>query len=259
MDRRDGSDGIIKTENLTYSIGDKEILKGIDLTIPEGKISVIIGPSGSGKSTLLQLLAGLLEPTGGRIIIGDTDITSLPYHEKFAFRKENIGIMFQELGLFDWLTVEENIAFPLKIHHNLPEDRLKARVDSIIEALKLRGTEKLYPEQLSGGMQRRVALGRILALNPRIILLDEPTSGLDPVISASVEEMIKKINRETGKTFVIISHVIETTLNLAHYMGVIFRGELIEFGSREKILESRNPVIKQYFTRSTTGPITADI
>ncbi len=258
MAQRNGLDGLIKVKNLFYSIEGTDVLKNINLSVPEGVITVIIGPSGSGKSTLLQILAGLLEPQNGKVIIKNTDLFSLSYEEKFNFRKNNLGIMFQELGLFDWLTVEENIAFPLRIHTTMSKGAIEKRVAQIISELRLKGSEKLYPDQLSGGMQRRVALGRMLALDPEILLLDEPTSGLDPVIAASVEETIKQINESKSKTFVIISHTIETTLNLADYIGVIFQGKLIQFGEKEKILSSNDAVVRQYFSRSTTGPITAD-
>ncbi len=254
-----GPDGIIKTINLNYRAGNSIILKDINMQIPQGKITVIIGPSGSGKSTLLQLLTGLLRPTSGKIYVKDTDLTSLSYEELINLRRKTMGIMFQELGLFDWLTVEENIAFPLKIHSSKNKVEIKKTVEEIIHNLHLRGAEKLYPDQLSGGMRKRVALGRILSLNPEILLLDEPTSGLDPVISASIEELIKEINSSTGKTFVVISHTIDTTLNIADYIGVIFRGKLIEFGRKDEILASPNPIVKQYFSREPHGPITESI
>ncbi|WP_297523357.1 ATP-binding cassette domain-containing protein, partial [Thermococcus sp.] len=165
----------------------------------------------------------------------------------------------QELGLFDWRTVEENIMFPLRVHTSLKKEEVKIIVQKIIEDLRLKGSEELYPDQLSGGMQRRVALGRILALNPEIILLDEPTSGLDPVIAATVEDLLKDINRKMGKTLVVISHVIETTLNISDFIGVIFRGELVGFGNKAEIVNSTHPVIKQYFSRSAQGPITEGI
>ena len=255
MEKATGSDGIIKVENLSYSIGETEILKNINLVIPEGRIIVIIGPSGSGKSTLLLSIAGMIRPREGKIMIKGQNIIEMSYEEKITFRRKHLGVVFQEMGLFDWMNVEENISFPLKIAGTAGTEEIRRIVKELLRELHLEGSEKLYPDQLSGGMQRRVAIARILALDPDIILLDEPTSGLDPVIAASVEEIIKNLNNNLKKTFVIVSHVIETTLNLADYIGVMFNGTIVEFGEKDSILNSPDPVIKQYFSRSPHGPI----
>jgi len=256
MVKINGLDGIIKLKNISFDINNQKIIDNITLSIPKNKITVIIGPSGSGKSTIIDLITGFKKPNSGEIIIKGTNISKLSYSKLLMFRKDSMGIMLQELGLFDNLTVEENIILPIKLNKKISKTEQNKKLNYIISSLHLTGHHNKYPSELSGGMKKRVAIGRALILNPEILILDEPTTGLDPVISASFEQLLLEIQNNFNKTFVIISHEIETTKNIADYIGVIFQGKLIAFNETSKILSSTNPVIQQYFTRNIKGPIT---
>lgn len=245
---------MIRAEKLTKYFDDLLVLDSVDCKIEKGKITVFIGPSGTGKTVFLKTLVGLLRPSSGRIFIGDADITKLGRTELYELRKK-IGMLFQDGALFDSMNIIENVAFPLKHHTDLPLDEIMDRAAEKLVQVGLAGLGLRSPAQISGGMRKRVALARAIALDPEIVLLDEPTSGLDPVIGAAVDELILEMQQRLGSTFVVISHDIDSTIDLADKIGMFYQAKLIAYGDRDEILQSDNEVVLQYFSRSTAGPI----
>ncbi len=244
----------IRVRDLHKSFGKHHVLKGMSFEIPAGEITVFIGPSGTGKSVLMKTMVGLLHPDQGSVKYGDQDITRLAGQPLYDLRAR-FGKLFQDGALFDSLSVYENIAFPIRRHRNFEEDQIREIVDQKLTAVGLPGIEQKLPGELSGGMRKRVGLARAIALDPEIVFFDEPNSGLDPVMSAAIDELILDIKARMGSTFVVISHDIEGTFKIADHIGMLYMGEVIQFGTKDEILSSDKPILKQFFSRSTEGPI----
>lgn len=244
----------IRVENVHKWFGKHHVLKGITCEIPKGEVTVFIGPSGTGKSVLMKCLVGLLRPDEGHIYYGNEDITKLKGRPLYKLRAR-FGKLFQDGALFDSLTVLENVAFPLRQHTDYDDETIRGIVADKLAAVGLPGIEHKLPGELSGGMRKRVGLARAIALDPEIVFFDEPNSGLDPVMSAAIDELILDIKERTGATFVVISHDIEGTWRIADRIGMLYMGELIQFGSVQETRDSTNPILRQFFSRSTTGPI----
>lgn len=250
----------ITLEKVCKSFGEHRVLQNVSLTLPAGKILVMLGPSGTGKSVLLRCLVGLMKPDSGRIFIFGEDITALDERRSadrerlFALRRR-FGMLFQDGALFDDMSVGENVAFPLRQHAKMSEREIAARVDEYLTAVGLSGRGRLMPSELSGGMRKRVAFARAIALRPDIVLCDEPSSGLDPVMSATLDDLILKLHRTYKITFVVISHDTAEARGIADYIGLLNRGNLVEFGTKDQILRSNSAAISQFFGRSTEGPI----
>lgn len=250
----------ITLEKVCKSFGDHRVLLDVSLTLPKGKILVMLGPSGTGKSVLLRCLVGLMKPDSGRIFIFGEDITALDERraadrEKLFALRRRFGMLFQDGALFDDMSVGENVAFPMRQHAKMAEREIKARVDEYLTAVGLKGREKLMPSELSGGMRKRVAFARAIALRPDIVLCDEPSSGLDPVMSATLDELIRDLHRKYKITFVVISHDTAEAREIADYIGLLYKGKLVEFGPKDQVLKSSSEAITQFFGRSTEGPI----
>lgn len=251
----------ITLEGVSKSFGSNVVLRDVSLTLPAGKILVMLGPSGTGKSVLLRCLVGLMKPDSGRIHIFGEEITGLDERrsadrEKLFALRRKFGMLFQDGALFDDMTVGDNVAFPLRQHERgMSERQIAARVDEYLSAVGLSGVQKKMPAELSGGMRKRVAFARAIALRPKIVLCDEPSSGLDPVMSATLDELILDLHRRFGMTFVVISHDTAEARAIADYIGLLYKGELQEFGPKEQVLRSRKRAINQFFDRSTEGPI----
>ena len=239
---------MIKVENLHKSFGEQHVLKGINLTAKEGKITFIIGKSGSGKSVLLKHILGLIKPDKGSIFINGKNIVSANKKQLTEIRK-HFGVMFQNVALFDSMTVFENVAFPLVEHTKLKMDKVARLVEEKLELVGLRGIENKMPSELSGGMQKRVGLARALILNPKILLFDEPTTGLDPVICDSVDEMILETQRKLNLTCLVISHDIPATFKLADYVAMLHEGKIVEYGTPEELKVSNNELVKEFLKR----------
>lgn len=244
----------ISVRGLHKRFGSHVVLKDLRFDVPRGEISVFIGPSGTGKSVLVKCLVGLLAPDQGSIRYGDEDITRLRGADLYRLRTR-MGMLFQDGALFDSMSVYENIAFPIRRHTDWPEERVRDVVAGKLAAVGLPGIEERMPSALSGGMRKRVGLARAIALDPEIVFFDEPNSGLDPVMSAAIDELILDIRDRTGSTFVVISHDIEGTFRVADRIGMLYHGALLEFGPPAQIRASNNPVLQQFFSRSTEGPI----
>lgn len=239
---------------LQKSFRGAKVLDGIDLKLPEGKITVIIGPSGTGKSVLLKNILGLIRPDGGQILIDGRDITAL---DDFAMNdvRKNFGVCFQDAALFDSMTVGENVSFPFKVHTKLSPEEIRVRVADLLREVGLSGIEQKLPSQISGGMRKRVGLARAIALGPQVLLFDEPTTGLDPVMSNAINALIRSVQRKTQATSLVISHDIQGALFLADYMAMIYRGRIVCAGEPQDFQETEDPLVRQFMQGGIEGPI----
>ncbi len=248
------ADYVIEIENLSKSFGAHQVLRNVTCKIERGTTTVFIGPSGTGKSVLIKNLVGLLKPDNGAIRIDGEDIVAMP-RQRLVDVRMKFGMCFQDGALFDSMTVGDNIAFPLRRHTKKSEEEIAEIVARKLRQVGLPGIEWKMPASLSGGMRKRVGIARAIALDPEIVFFDEPNSGLDPVMSAAIDELILKMKSELGSTFIVISHDIEGTRKVADNIGMLYKSELIEFGSKQAILNSPNPILQQFFGRSIEGPI----
>jgi len=236
---------MITIKDLKKSFNGFEVLRGVNLTIPESKITFIMGQSGSGKSVLLKHIVGLLKPDSGEIWFQDKDITKLSEKELQKIRKK-IGFLFQEGALFDFMTVKENVMFPLKEHFKMSKVEMEKTVDELLSAVDLQLAKDKYPSELSGGMKKRAALARTLALKPQVVLFDEPTTGLDPILQVSILELIKNLKEKYNLTCVIVSHDLNLAFKFADYIAFLNEGIIIEVGTPEEIKNSTNEFIKKF-------------
>jgi len=245
---------MIRIRSLKKSFKGQKVFEGLDLNIPEGRVTVVIGPSGTGKSVLMKHILGLIKPDSGNIFIDDKEITAMSERELGEVRKE-FGVCFQDAALFDSMTVAGNVGFPYTIHTRLSKDEIRREVAGLLRDVGLSGIEEKMPSQLSGGMKKRVGLARALAMNPRFIFFDEPTSGLDPVISSAINMLICDVQKKTGATFLVISHDIQGALGMADYMAMLYRGRIVFDGDPEKFRSTTDPLIAQYLNGEVEGPI----
>jgi phospholipid/cholesterol/gamma-HCH transport system ATP-binding protein len=241
-------------QNLTYNRGARRIFDGITLRIPRGKILAIMGPSGTGKTTLLRLIGGQLRPDTGTIRVNGKSIPDLSRADLFAVRRE-MGMLFQSGALFTDISVFDNVAFPLRVHTDLSEELIRDLVLIKLQAVGLRGAAGLFPAELSGGMVRRVALARTVALDPSLIMYDEPFAGLDPIAMGVIVQLIKTVNRVYGTTSIIVSHDITETASIADFIYVISDGRLIGSGTPQEMLDHESPRVKQFVKGLPDGPV----
>jgi phospholipid/cholesterol/gamma-HCH transport system ATP-binding protein len=236
---------MIVIEDLHKWFGDHHVLKGINLKIEKGKITVILGRSGCGKTVLVKHIIGLLKPDRGKIYIDGVEITSLSWRKMKEVVKK-FGMLFQGSALFDSMTVEENVAFPLREHTRLPESEIKKRVREKLEVVGLKDVENYYPSELSGGMKKRVGLARAMALDPEYIIFDEPTTGVDPPTAYSIDMLMKETQRRFNLTFIVITHDISSTFRIADKIAMMEDGKIIEAGTPEEIMNSKNEDVKRF-------------
>jgi phospholipid/cholesterol/gamma-HCH transport system ATP-binding protein len=245
---------MITLRNVHKSFGAQKVLDGLDLDIPDGKITAIIGPSGEGKSVLLKHLIGLLQPDSGAVEVDGESILGLRRSELNRIR-EKFGMLFQNVALFDSMTVFENVAFPLQEKTPLSKEEIRDKVLAALEDVGLKNIEKKFPDELSGGMKKRVGLARAVVLNPKIILFDEPTTGLDPIIKRAIHQLIKDTHAKFGFTAVIVSHEIPDIFDVAQNVAMLFQGKILQHGTPDDIKNSTNPAIRQFISGSLEGPI----
>ncbi len=236
---------MIIIKDLKKSFNNLEVLKGVNLVIPEGKVTFIMGQSGSGKSVLLKHIVGLLKPDSGEIWFENKDITKLSEKELQEIRRK-IGFLFQEGALFDSMTVKENIIFPLKEHFKMSKAEREKIAEELLSVVGLLPAKDKYPSELSGGMKKRVALARTLALKPQVVLFDEPTTGLDPILQVSILELIKGLKEKYNLTCVIVSHDLNLAFKFADHIAFLHGGIIIEVGSSEEIKASKNEFIQEF-------------
>lgn len=232
------------------SFGDLVVLDGVSLDFPMGQTTAIIGPSGTGKSVLVKHLVGLIHADQGTVECFGVDVGRASHSELMTLRKR-FGMLFQDGALFDDMTVAENVAFPLV--HNRPDlnaAQRKSRVEVVLEQVELPGFQDRPIAGLSGGQRKRVGLARAIAAEPEVVLFDEPNSGLDPFTSDAIDELIRTMQRQLGITFIVISHDIVGTLNVADWIGMLYEGKLIAYGRTEELLENPHPVLRRFLARN---------
>jgi len=247
-------ESIIRIRKLCKRFGNQEVLKELDLDIPKGLITVIIGRSGGGKSVLLKHMIGLLKPDSGEIYVDGVDIAK-ESEEKLDEVRKRFGMLFQEGALFDSMTIEENVAFPLTEHTKLSDKEIEERTKEVLAMVGLTGAEKKYPSEISGGMRKRAGLARAIISKPDIILFDEPTSGLDPIMSAHIDNLIVDIQKRLNVTCIIISHDIQSTFRIAHKIAMLYDGKIIAEGTPDIMKTLDNPYLRQFIEGSSKGPI----
>ena len=248
------SENLIEIENLHFSYGERKIFNGINLKIPRGKVVAILGVGGSGKSTLLRLIGGQLQPSQGSVKVAGQTVHKLDRHQLFALRRD-MGMMFQAGGLFSDLSVYENIAFPMRELTDLSEELIHDLVLMKLHAVGLRGTSKFMPNDLSGGMARRVALARAIALDPLLTMYDEPFAGLDPISLNVIAQLIRKLNDALGGTSIVVTYDVTESLKVVDYIYLIHNGVVEAEGTAEKLLASKDSVVAQFIHAQPHGPI----
>lgn len=241
---------MIKVENLNKSFDGVQVLKDISVEYEPGKCNMIIGASGSGKTVLLKNLIGLVEPDSGEICYDDRRLSTMNYKEKKLLR-QNIGILFQGSALFDFATVIENVMFPMEFLTDWSEAECRERAQYCLEKVNVIGSDDKYPNELSGGMQKRVGIARAIALNPKFLFCDEPNSGLDPYTSILIDRLISDLTKEFGMTTVVNTHDMNSILEIGDKIGFIHQGSMLWQGDRHTILETDCQELKDFICANT--------
>jgi len=249
--------GIISIQGVTKRFGSHTVLQDISFEVPRGKTTAVLGPSGTGKSVLLKVIIGLLKPEAGQILVDGEPIVGVRERDVYRIRRK-FGVLFQDGALFGSMSLYDNIAFPLREHTNKTEREIRATVLQKAELVGLVAHLHKLPGEVSGGMRKRAGLARALVLDPEIILFDEPDSGLDPVRVAYLDDLVNTAQRETGATFFIITHNIESVMRTAHYIGLLFRSRLVAFGPKDEMVANPNPIVQQFLSGRAEGPIGMD-
>ena len=248
------SDTLVHVRGLKFAHGPRVIYDGVDLDIPRGKITAIMGPSGTGKTTLLRLIGGQWQPGAGSIHFDGVDVHRQSRTQLFELRKR-MGLLFQNGALLTDLTVFENVAFPLREHTRLPASMIRDLVLMKLNAVGLRGAHDLYPEQLSGGMARRVALARAISLDPQLVMYDEPFTGQDPISMGVLMRLIRTLNDALGLTSIVVSHDVDEVLSISDYAYVISSGKVLGQGSAADVRASQSEWVQQFLKGEPDGPV----
>jgi len=237
-----------------YAVGDKPVFRGLDIAIGRGDITAIMGPSGTGKTTLLRLITGQIHADAGEVIVDGQDVASLGHNALFALRRR-MGMLFQNGALLTDLDVFENVAFPLREHTRLPERLIRTVVLTKLHAVGLRGASKLMPQQLSGGMARRVALARAIVMDPDILIYDEPFAGLDPISMGVVMRLIRSLNDALEITSIVVTHDVREISQIADESYILSGGEVVASGSPRELHDHPSPIVKQFMEGHADGPV----
>lgn len=247
-------DAYIKVQELSFSRGGRVIYENISLSIPKGKITAVMGPSGTGKTTLLRLIAAQLSPSHGSILVNGENVHTLSRSNLYRARKK-MGMLFQSGALFSDMSVEENIAFPMEEHTKLTKAEIQSIVFDKLQSVGLKGAAKLMPAELSGGMARRVALARAIALDPALVMYDEPFTGQDPISKGVLVKLIRQLNDAADITSVLVSHDVEESLSIADHVCILAGGRVIAEGSAKEIRASKDPQVTQFLNGEPDGPV----
>ncbi|MGL5757535.1 phospholipid ABC transporter ATP-binding protein MlaF [Plesiomonas sp.] len=245
---------LVEVRNMSFSRGDRPIFEDINLSVPRGKITAIMGPSGIGKTTLLRLIGGQLQPTSGEIWFDGDNIPSLSRRQLYDVRKK-MSMLFQSGALFTDLNVFENVAFALREHSQLPEALLRQVVSMKLESVGLRGAADLMPAELSGGMARRAALARAIALDPELIMFDEPFAGQDPINMGILVTLIRQLNQSLGLSCIVVSHDVPEVLSIADYAYIVAEQHVIAHGTPQALREHTDPRVRQFLDGKADGPV----
>ena len=247
----------IETRDLHKSFGDHQVLSGLEIGIPEGLISIVLGPSGTGKSVLLQHLIGLLMPERGDVLIRGRSLREMDRDELLDLRTE-IGVMFQDGALFSAMNVYDNVAFPLRQHTDFTEREIREVVIDHLSSVGLAAAKDRMPNELSGGMRKRAGMARALVMNPGILLCDEPDSGLDPVRTALLGELLAEQHALYGGTIVVVTHNVMLARQIGEHMSIVWQGKVLESGMADAILASSSDFVSQFLSGSSHGPLGMD-
>lgn len=245
---------MITVSKLKYSVGGQSVLEDVNLQVERGETVSIMGVSGSGKTTLLKIMSGLLRASSGKVVVDQTDITSMPEDELNKVR-HRMGVVFQYGALFDSLSVYDNVAFALHRHTQLSRMEIDEIVDEKLKQVGLPGTQNLMPSQLSGGMQKRVSLARAIAMNPEVLFYDEPTSGLDPVMTTLIDDLISETSDKMGVTSVVVSHNLKSIFKVSDRIAMLHDGCIVAFGTPAEIKSSQDERVRQFIQGTAVGPI----
>ncbi|HAS61853.1 MAG TPA: phospholipid ABC transporter ATP-binding protein MlaF [Vibrio sp.] len=248
------SSDLVTVNNLTFSRGDRTIFDNVNLHVPKGKVTAIMGPSGIGKTTLLRLIGGQLAPDSGEVWFDDHNIPELSRRKLYQVRKK-MSMLFQSGALFTDLTVFDNVAFPLREHTELDESLIRTLVLLKLEAVGLRGAAQLMPSELSGGMARRAALARSIALDPELIMFDEPFVGQDPITMGVLVELIRNLNQALGVTSIVVSHDVPEVMSIADWVYILANGQVIACGTPDELHANPDPQVQQFLLGYADGPV----
>lgn len=250
-------DNLVDIEDLQFNYDGRPVLQGINMKIPRGKVVAIMGGSGCGKTTLLRCIGGQLRPTGGRVQLEQHRVCEMSHDELYRLRRK-MGMLFQFGALFTDMSVFDNVAFPLREHTDMSEAMIRDLVLMKLEAVGLRGAHKLMPGELSGGMARRVALARAVALDPMLIMYDEPFTGLDPIALGVIGQLIRKLNDALGATSIMVTHDIHESLLIVDYIYFLNGGRVVAEGTPDEIRASKDPFVHQFVYAEVEGPVHFD-
>lgn len=247
-------DNIVEITDLKFSRRDNVIYNGLNLSIERGKITAVMGPSGIGKTTLLKLIGGQLIPDSGNVVFNGRSISQANTSELYEMRKQ-MGMLFQSGTLFNDMSVFDNVAYPLYEHTDLDDETIRQIVLLKLQAVGLRGTHDLFPNELSGGMQRRVSLARSIALDPDLIMYDEPLAGQDPISMGVILHLINTLNKVSGMTSIVVTHDIQEVLTIADYCYILMEGKVLFEGTPEEVKACTNPYVVQFLNANLEGPL----
>jgi len=252
--RIDASPAAVELVDVTFAYDVRPVLRGVTMTIPRGKIVAIMGGSGCGKTTILRLIGGQLRPQSGQVRVGGQSVPDLPPSGLYELRRR-FGMLFQFGALFTDMSVFENIAFPMREHTSLPEELIRDLVLMKLQAVGLRGAAQLMPVELSGGMARRVALARAIALDPLLVLYDEPFAGLDPISLGVVGQLIRHLNDALSITSIVVTHDVYESLKIVDYLYFVSEGRIVASGTPEEVHASSDPFVRQFVDGAPDGPV----
>jgi phospholipid/cholesterol/gamma-HCH transport system ATP-binding protein len=245
---------IVELRDVYYSVGSREIFSGLNLAIPRGRITAIMGPSGTGKTTLLRLITGQIKPERGQVLFDGIDVSHLSLRELYALRRR-MGMLFQNGALLTDMDVFENVAFPLREHTKLPQSLIRHVVLTKLQAVGLRGAAQLTPAELSGGMARRVALARAMATDPDVLIYDEPFTGLDPISMGMIVRLVRQMNNALGITSIVVSHDVEELAELADMSFILAGGTVAAKGTFDELKQVDSEIVNQFMNGLPDGPV----
>ena len=248
------SESLVELRHLTFGYGERVILDDVSLNVPRGKVTALMGASGGGKTTILRLIGGQNRAQSGQMLFDGQDVTAMSQSQLYAARRR-MGMLFQFGALFADLSVFDNVAFPLREHTDLPDEMVFDIVLMKLNAVGLRGARDMMPSELSGGMARRVALARAIALDPELVMYDEPFSGIDPISVGTSAKLIRQLNDSMGLTSVFVSHEIEQTFAIADHVIILANGKVASQGTPQEVLHSTDPLVYQYVNALPEGPV----
>jgi phospholipid/cholesterol/gamma-HCH transport system ATP-binding protein len=249
--------GAIEVDDVFKAFNSFKVLNGLTVDFVEDAITTVLGPSGTGKSVLLKHIVALLYPDAGDIRVFGKSVTKMNEDELFAMR-EGFGVLFQDGALFGSMNIYDNVAFPLRKHTKMPEDKIRQIVMQRMKEVGLEGATQKMPNEVSGGMKKRAGFARALVLNPRIVLFDEPDSGLDPVRTSLLCDLILEVHKEHGGTYLLVTHNIPTARTVSDYIGLLWQGRLAHYGPTEEAFSSDDPFVRQFLAGESAGPLGMD-